>query len=111
MLKQRKEFVRLVFRSIVVWSLIISFFFFLSIRVCFMSIIPAWSGELTNLIHFVLGLLVLFDQFGRGERFHDLCMLLQHSISFLDNTMRQLLLPLSFSSISSMPSLGMLLFS
>jgi hypothetical protein len=54
-------------RSIVAWTLIISLFFFLSLRVCFSSIMPAWSGVTANLVHFVLGILVLFDQFGRGN--------------------------------------------
>jgi endonuclease/exonuclease/phosphatase family metal-dependent hydrolase len=76
------------YRSIIVWTLTISLFFFLSIRVCFSSIMPAWSGTIANLVHFFIGLAVLIDQFGR------------------DKTMWQLLPPISFNSVSSMPSIG-----
>jgi len=62
-IKKRKD---LIFRSIIVWTLTISLFFFLSIRVCFSSIMPAWSGVIANLVHFFIGLAVIFDQFGRG---------------------------------------------
>lgn len=55
------------YRTIIVWTLILSLFFFLSLRVCYLSIMPAWSTDLTNLIHFVIGLIVIVDQFLRGR--------------------------------------------
>ena len=55
------------FRSIVLWGLTASFFVFLSLRVCFSSLVPAWSGALVNLIHFALGVLIILDQFARGK--------------------------------------------
>ncbi|CAF0938632.1 unnamed protein product [Adineta steineri] len=76
------------YRSIVVWTLTISLFFFLSLRVCFSSIMPAWSGFIANLVHVLIGFVVIFDQFGR------------------DNTMWQLLPPLSLTSITSMSTHG-----
>ena len=61
------SFVSCVCRSIVAWTLVVSFFFFLSLRVCFSSIMPAWSGVTANIVHFLVGVLVIFDQFGRGK--------------------------------------------
>ncbi|CAM4752299.1 unnamed protein product [Rotaria magnacalcarata] len=68
------------YRSIVAWTLTISFFLFLSLRVCFSSIMPAWSSVTANLVHFLIGLVMIVDQFGR------------------DNTMWQLLPAISFDS-------------
>ncbi|CAF1194292.1 unnamed protein product [Rotaria sordida] len=76
------------YRSIVVWTLTISFFFFLSLRICFLSIMPAWSGVIANLIHFLIGVGTIIDQFGR------------------DNIMWQLLPPISFDLSSTKSTLG-----
>ncbi|CAF2488407.1 unnamed protein product [Rotaria sp. Silwood2] len=54
------------YRSIVVWTLTISFVFFLSFRIWFFSIMPAWSSVIANLIHFIVGIGAIFDQFCRG---------------------------------------------
>jgi hypothetical protein len=51
--------------------LTISLFFFLSIRVCFSSIMPAWSGTIANLVHFLIGLVIIIDQFGLSKRLND----------------------------------------
>ncbi|CAF3496557.1 unnamed protein product [Rotaria sp. Silwood1] len=53
------------YRSVVVWTLTISFFFFLSLRIWFLSIMPAWSGVIANLIHFIIGIGAIVDQFLR----------------------------------------------
>ncbi|CAF0778883.1 unnamed protein product [Rotaria sp. Silwood1] len=76
------------YRSIVVWTLTISFFFFLSLRIWFLSIMPAWSGVIANLIHFIIGIGAIVDQFLR------------------DNTMWQLLPSISIDLSSTKSSLG-----
>ncbi|CAF1175949.1 unnamed protein product [Didymodactylos carnosus] len=68
------------YRSIVVWALTYSFFFFLSARVCFSSLIPAWSGVIANLVHFLIGLVVLFDQFIRDSTMTQLLTSLEYPI-------------------------------
>ncbi|CAF0869444.1 unnamed protein product [Didymodactylos carnosus] len=84
------------YRSIVVWALICSLFFFLSARVYFNSLIPAWSGIFMNLGHFLVGFAVLFDQFIR------------------DRTMWQLLPSFEYQTYNEidplMPTLGFSLF-
>ncbi|CAF0860410.1 unnamed protein product [Adineta ricciae] len=76
------------YRSIIVWTLTISLFFFLSLRVCFKSIMPAWSGVLANVVHVIIGFLVIVDQFMR------------------DNTMWQLLPSISLTATQHTSSLG-----
>jgi hypothetical protein len=63
---KREDFIDVIFRSIIVWTLTISLFFFLSLRVCFSSIMPAWSSVIANLVHVFIGLAVIVDQFARG---------------------------------------------
>lgn len=56
------------FRTIVLWTLIVSFFFFLALRIYFDSLMAAWSSSRSNWIHFIVGLLILFDQFVRSTK-------------------------------------------
>ncbi|UJR37455.1 hypothetical protein I4U23_030158 [Adineta vaga] len=76
------------YRSIIVWTLTISLFFFLSLRVCFSSMMPAWSGVTANIVHVLIGIVIIFDQFAR------------------DNTMWQLLPSLSLTTNSPSSTLG-----
>ena len=70
---------------------------------------PAWSSVTANLVHFLIGLVVIIDQFGRGiEIEFEEYTVLNHYFIFLDKTIWQLLPPISFNSASSIPTLGML---
>ena len=68
---------------------------------------PAWSGVIANLVHVVIGFVIIFDQFGRGMENMNF-MKFYCYIFVLDNTMWQLLPPISFNSNAPIPTLGML---
>lgn len=76
------------YRSIIVWSLTMSFFIFLSLRVCFSSQMAAWSSVLSNYVHFFLGIAILIDQFA------------------INKIMSNILSPLSWNSFTSLTTPG-----